>query len=401
MAAAALMNPTPAYPPHAPTFSPTYHHQPPPPPPPPPPPTQPSMGSMMPHAEGGRLSSEMESTAQRPPHTLPSIQEVFSAPAPKPRPYSPTTPTTMAGPPQNLPPPFSNNLTPRPETATEQRPTPSHEERFMRYPHPSEVGPPGPPTSFPFPEQREASKPPESMPNGRGPNPPPPSHIPYPQGQYPLPGGPISPRHMPPPYPGYEPPRHSHSDEDYGMQRTRYDSATLNRHYEAWNYQENLNKMVWWTKTLSNFAEAWSKSASEQHGGPPIPERMPTERECTDMLGNLKYIQNSIENVREYVQHTGKAAREADRSKGPYDGDDDIMYSDKSFSLGEVKKRRGRAAPPGRCHSCNRIDTPEWRRGPDGARTLCNACGLHYAKLERKRQMEQRSIRPKGMDDRL
>lgn len=29
-----------------------------------------------------------------------------------------------------------------------------------------------------------------------------------------------------------------------------------------------------------------------------------------------------------------------------------------------------------RCHSCNTTDTPEWRRGPDGARTLCNACGL-------------------------
>lgn len=29
-----------------------------------------------------------------------------------------------------------------------------------------------------------------------------------------------------------------------------------------------------------------------------------------------------------------------------------------------------------RCHSCNTTETPEWRRGPDGARTLCNACGL-------------------------
>jgi hypothetical protein len=47
-------------------------------------------------------------------------------------------------------------------------------------------------------------------------------------------------------------------------------------------------------------------------------------------------------------------------------------------------RRRGRAAPPGRCLSCNRAETPEWRRGPDGARTLCNACGLHYAKLTRK-----------------
>ncbi|KAG8691373.1 hypothetical protein FRC11_004585 [Ceratobasidium sp. 423] len=53
---------------------------------------------------------------------------------------------------------------------------------------------------------------------------------------------------------------------------------------------------------------------------------------------------------------------------------------------GKVKyKKRSRATPPGHCHSCEISDTPEWRRGPDGQRTLCNACGLHYAKLVRKR----------------
>ncbi|KAG9097680.1 hypothetical protein FRC06_007302 [Ceratobasidium sp. 370] len=53
---------------------------------------------------------------------------------------------------------------------------------------------------------------------------------------------------------------------------------------------------------------------------------------------------------------------------------------------GKVKyKKRSRASPPGHCHSCEILDTPEWRRGPDGQRTLCNACGLHYAKLVRKR----------------
>ena len=36
-----------------------------------------------------------------------------------------------------------------------------------------------------------------------------------------------------------------------------------------------------------------------------------------------------------------------------------------------------------RCHSCNRTETPEWRRGPDGARTLCNACGLRKFKNAR------------------
>ncbi|KAM5435512.1 hypothetical protein McanCB56680_007216 [Microsporum canis] len=54
-----------------------------------------------------------------------------------------------------------------------------------------------------------------------------------------------------------------------------------------------------------------------------------------------------------------------------------------------LEKKRRKAAPPGRCHSCNRAETPEWRRGPDGARTLCNACGLHYAKLTRKQGLNK------------
>jgi len=36
------------------------------------------------------------------------------------------------------------------------------------------------------------------------------------------------------------------------------------------------------------------------------------------------------------------------------------------------------------CHMCMVTETPEWRRGPDGDHTLCNACGLHYAKLQKK-----------------
>ncbi|KAI9494547.1 hypothetical protein BDB00DRAFT_308142 [Zychaea mexicana] len=49
-----------------------------------------------------------------------------------------------------------------------------------------------------------------------------------------------------------------------------------------------------------------------------------------------------------------------------------------------IKRRAKRSTAGQRCHSCNTTETPEWRRGPDGARTLCNACGLHYSKLLRK-----------------
>lgn len=57
-------------------------------------------------------------------------------------------------------------------------------------------------------------------------------------------------------------------------------------------------------------------------------------------------------------------------------------------------RKRSRAPAPGVCHSCGHSDTPEWRRGPEGARTLCNACGLHFAKLVRRRTHEYANAAP-------
>ncbi|KIM79583.1 hypothetical protein PILCRDRAFT_823114 [Piloderma croceum F 1598] len=36
------------------------------------------------------------------------------------------------------------------------------------------------------------------------------------------------------------------------------------------------------------------------------------------------------------------------------------------------------------CFTCGRTDSPEWRKGPHGPKTLCNACGLRWAKQQRK-----------------
>jgi len=48
------------------------------------------------------------------------------------------------------------------------------------------------------------------------------------------------------------------------------------------------------------------------------------------------------------------------------------------------------------CLGCKATSTPEWRRGPMGPRTLCNACGLVYAKLIKKRGREARAARVNG-----
>ncbi|KAI0925648.1 hypothetical protein AcV5_008327 [Taiwanofungus camphoratus] len=82
-----------------------------------------------------------------------------------------------------------------------------------------------------------------------------------------------------------------------------------------------------------------------------------------------------------------------DKPQSTAEQDMEIIRSKRATSTGggapgqpkSKYRKRSRATPPGKCHSCNIRETPEWRRGPDGARTLCNACGLHYAKLMRKR----------------
>ncbi|GAA5932979.1 PAS domain-containing GATA-type transcription factor [Sporobolomyces koalae] len=47
------------------------------------------------------------------------------------------------------------------------------------------------------------------------------------------------------------------------------------------------------------------------------------------------------------------------------------------------KKKKKPKAEEGEfvCRDCGTVDSPEWRKGPDGPKSLCNACGLRYAKL--------------------
>ncbi|KAH9079162.1 hypothetical protein EDB83DRAFT_2341012 [Lactarius deliciosus] len=49
----------------------------------------------------------------------------------------------------------------------------------------------------------------------------------------------------------------------------------------------------------------------------------------------------------------------------------------------KLKKSFG-GGDPYICNTCGRTDSPEWRKGPRGPKTLCNACGLRWAKKVRK-----------------
>jgi len=51
-----------------------------------------------------------------------------------------------------------------------------------------------------------------------------------------------------------------------------------------------------------------------------------------------------------------------------------------------------------RCSSCGTSVTPEWRRGPKGPKTLCNACGLQFAKKHSPKPGSSLSPPPPGSD---
>lgn len=61
----------------------------------------------------------------------------------------------------------------------------------------------------------------------------------------------------------------------------------------------------------------------------------------------------------------------------------DPRYSGSSFLDKKAKKTKG--ADEYVCTDCGTLDSPEWRRGPSGPKTLCNACGLRWAKKEKKK----------------
>nr|DAD42206.1 TPA_asm: hypothetical protein HUJ06_000436 [Nelumbo nucifera] len=49
-----------------------------------------------------------------------------------------------------------------------------------------------------------------------------------------------------------------------------------------------------------------------------------------------------------------------------------------------IAEANRRGDPIKRCAGCETTNTPLWRNGPKGFKSLCNACGLRYKKEEKK-----------------
>ncbi|KAJ5161281.1 Zinc finger NHR/GATA-type [Penicillium capsulatum] len=169
-------------------------------------------------------------------------------------------------------------------------------------------------------------------------------------------------------------------------------SDSVKRHLDIYDVETSLNEIAEMSTRSLDFARHYAARAHQTQRSGPVMGSLPSLAEVEDILHMQRRNQDALVRIRTAVVTQEQALAEQMAQRKAYKSGEDehmAMYQEEfkgagGFAGADSKKRRGKAAPPGRCHSCNRAETPEWRRGPDGARTLCNACGLHYAKLTRK-----------------
>ncbi|KAH9945086.1 uncharacterized protein BXZ73DRAFT_38982 [Epithele typhae] len=329
---------------------------------------------------------------------------------------------SISSPVKSAPPPGYHHQAPPPSAPPPQE--------HLQHPPPSHYPPQQPPTYAPYPppqmpshpSSHQSSHPPHQPAHHQAqaqpqppPSPYPPPHQPVEHWQqHPPPG------HAPPP----PPPQHQQFN-GYASRATALapPPAPLTpspRDAERANARQGIvHEILQHCQTLMMFANRYGNS----------PSYAPPEQEIQDMNHRANEVVRLIEQLRRMDAGEDVARRDAypvaanpadehrppkrpwedmgregepspvnnyelgDQAQSTAEQDMQIIRNKRQSSTGGAAgvhqknkyRKRSRATPPGKCHSCNIRETPEWRRGPDGARTLCNACGLHYAKLMRKR----------------
>jgi len=64
-------------------------------------------------------------------------------------------------------------------------------------------------------------------------------------------------------------------------------------------------------------------------------------------------------------------------------------YPESPFDQGFGKSHKRPKVDEYMCTDCGTLDSPEWRKGPNGPKTLCNACGLRWAKKEKRKSISR------------
>ncbi|KFY21663.1 hypothetical protein V493_07222 [Pseudogymnoascus sp. VKM F-4281 (FW-2241)] len=113
-----------------------------------------------------------------------------------------------------------------------------------------------------------------------------------------------------------------------------------------------------------------------------------------DSMQDNSVLYGGATNIDTIEMLTGLRYQDGERSQGISTGDASptLIRGDSGFSIpvdedgrGGDKKKKAKTTDKYICADCATLDSPEWRKGPNGPKTLCNACGLRWSKLEKKK----------------
>ncbi|KAF2074076.1 hypothetical protein CYY_004605 [Polysphondylium violaceum] len=136
--------------------------------------------------------------------------------------------------------------------------------------------------------------------------------------------------------------------------------------------EEHWKKMEYYVNDLSHFVYETLKSKD-------FSNILELKEKVDEVVNNAKEI--------EIMNNISKSLPPQTRARKKRSTKAEKLHKDLSIAGGV--KRAYVTTPKSKgtyCNFCGTMETPEWRKGPGGHKTLCNACGLHYAKNIKKEE---------------
>lgn len=106
-------------------------------------------------------------------------------------------------------------------------------------------------------------------------------------------------------------------------------------------------------------------------------------REREESMVSLKHTHKAIAANRQAQQNQNQKRRRKDQPTSSSSSQEDEEDESDGGHEAAGGSREPRVMTGRTCMHCGITSTPEWRTGPDGKGTLCNACGLRYRKFVR------------------
>lgn len=147
---------------------------------------------------------------------------------------------------------------------------------------------------------------------------------------------------------------------------------------------------------LKSKVEGLKSIVASQPALPEPPSSTVNSMYATSMMGPPMVPPTSVDPPTSYYIASNLSTSTLGDTKGTKDYSADSLHDSESIptssstddDVGDGAKRKklkkGLGAEQYVCITCGRTDSPEWRKGPLGPKTLCNACGLRWAKQVRK-----------------